>query len=165
MLSKNDKTVTLTGLVLCFIKDYKSLHEWNRLRFSRKEQLFDSRFSWRYDMWETICCDVGTVMYVQFIYAYVCTCVCIKLAIAYVIIMYHALYTILEDKYDCYQCKLTVWTSNFSNDPISSSLASTWRHPRDEWAQVFPVFHVLPLLCIILNANRRTKTGEAWERG
>ena len=59
-------------------------------------------------MWETICCDVGTVMYVQFIYAYVCTCVCIKLAIAYVIIMYHALYIILEDKYDCHQCKLTV---------------------------------------------------------
>ena len=28
--------------------------------------------------------------------------------------------------------------------------------------QAFPVF---PLPCIILNANRRTKTGEAWERG
>ena len=25
--------------------------------------------------------------------------------------------------------------------------------------------HALPLPCIILNANRRTKTGEAWERG
>ena len=26
-------------------------------------------------------------------------------------------------------------------------------------------FTALPLLCIILNANSRTKTGEAWERG
>ena len=29
----------------------------------------------------------------------------------------------------------------------------------------FPFFAALPLPCIILNANRRTKTGEAWERG
>ena len=36
-------------------------------------------------------------------------------------------------------------------------LASTWRHSRDGWDQAFPVFHALLLLCIILNANRRTK--------
>ena len=28
-----------------------------------------------------------------------------------------------------------------------------------------PVFRAFPLPCIILNANQRTKTGEAWERG
>ena len=44
-------------------------------------------------------------------------------------------------------------------------LASTWRRSRDRCSQAFPVFRTLPLLCIILNANRRTKTGEAWERG
>ena len=31
-----------------------------------------------------------------------------KLAIAYVIIKYHALYIILEDKYDCYQWNLSI---------------------------------------------------------
>ena len=31
--------------------------------------------------------------------------------------------------------------------------------------EAFPVFRALPIPCIILNANRRTKTGEAWERG
>ena len=44
-------------------------------------------------------------------------------------------------------------------------LASTRRHSRDRFSQAFPVFRVLPLPCIILNENRRTKTGEAWERG
>ena len=38
-------------------------------------------------------------------------------------------------------------------------LASTWRHTRDGWDQAFPVFRALPLPCIILNANRRTKIG------
>ena len=38
-------------------------------------------------------------------------------------------------------------------------LASTWRHTRDGWDQAFPVFRTLPLPCIILNANRRTKNG------
>ena len=38
-------------------------------------------------------------------------------------------------------------------------------HSRDGWDQAFPVFCALPLPCIILNANRRTKTVEAWERG
>ena len=32
-------------------------------------------------------------------------------------------------------------------------------------SQAFPVFHALPLPCIILNANWRTKTGEAWKQG
>ena len=27
------------------------------------------------------------------------------------------------------------------------------------------LFPALPLACIIMNANRRAKTGEAWERG
>ena len=44
-------------------------------------------------------------------------------------------------------------------------LASTKRHSRDRCSQAFPVFRALPLPCIILNANRRIKTGEAWERG
>ena len=38
-------------------------------------------------------------------------------------------------------------------------LASTRRHSRDRCSQAFPVLHALPLLCIILNANRRTKNG------
>ena len=37
-------------------------------------------------------------------------------------------------------------------------LASTWCHSRDRCSQAFSIFHVL-LLCIILNANQRTKTG------
>ena len=36
-------------------------------------------------------------------------------------------------------------------------LASTWCHSRDRCSQAFSIFHVL-LLCIILNANQRTKT-------
>ena len=36
-------------------------------------------------------------------------------------------------------------------------LASTKRHSRDRCSQAFPVFRALPLLCIILNANRRTR--------
>ena len=35
--------------------------------------------------------------------------------------------------------------------------ASTWHHTSDGWDQAFPVFRSLPLPCIILNANRRTK--------
>ena len=38
-------------------------------------------------------------------------------------------------------------------------LASTRRHSRDRCSQAFPVFRALPLPCIILNANRRTKNG------
>ena len=38
-------------------------------------------------------------------------------------------------------------------------LASTRRHSRDRFSQAFPVFRALPLPCIILNANRRTKNG------
>ena len=37
-------------------------------------------------------------------------------------------------------------------------LASTWCHSRDRCFQAFSIFHVL-LLCIILNANQKTKTG------
>ena len=36
-------------------------------------------------------------------------------------------------------------------------LGSTRRHSRDRCSQAFPVFHALPLPCIILNANQRTK--------
>ena len=32
-------------------------------------------------------------------------------------------------------------------------------------AKNLPVFRTLPLPCIILNANQRTKNGSAWERG
>ena len=38
-------------------------------------------------------------------------------------------------------------------------LASTRRHSRDRFSQAFPVFRALPLPCIILNKNRRTKNG------
>ena len=38
-------------------------------------------------------------------------------------------------------------------------LASTWHHSHDRCSQAFPVFRALPLPCIILNANRRTKNG------
>ena len=38
-------------------------------------------------------------------------------------------------------------------------LASTRRHSRDRFSQAFPVFRALPLPCIILNENRRTKNG------
>ena len=38
-------------------------------------------------------------------------------------------------------------------------LASTRRHSRDRFSQAFPVFRTLPLPCIILNENRRTKNG------
>ena len=38
-------------------------------------------------------------------------------------------------------------------------LASTRRHSRDRCSQAFPVFRALSLLCIVLNANRRTKNG------
>ena len=38
-------------------------------------------------------------------------------------------------------------------------LASTRRHSRDRFSQAFPVFRALPLSCIILNENRRTKNG------
>ena len=38
-------------------------------------------------------------------------------------------------------------------------LASTRCHSRDRCSQAFPVFCALPLLCIILNENRRTKNG------
>ena len=38
-------------------------------------------------------------------------------------------------------------------------LASTRRHSRDRCSQAFPVFRALPLPCIILNENRRTKNG------
>ena len=41
--------------------------------------------------------------------------------------------------------------------PPCVHLTSTWRHSRDQWAQAFPIFRALPLPCIILNANRRTK--------
>ena len=44
-------------------------------------------------------------------------------------------------------------------------LTSTWRHSHDKCSQAFPVFAALLLPCIILNANQKTKTGEAWERG
>ena len=35
-------------------------------------------------------------------------------------------------------------------------LTSTRRRSRDRCSQTFPVFRALPLLCIILNENRRT---------
>ena len=38
-------------------------------------------------------------------------------------------------------------------------LVSTRRHSRDRFSQAFPVFRALPLPCIILNENRRTKNG------
>ena len=38
-------------------------------------------------------------------------------------------------------------------------LASTRRHSRDRFSQAFPVFRALPLPCIILHENRRTKNG------
>ena len=38
---------------------------------------------------------------------------------------------------------------------------STRHHSGDRGCQAFTVFHPLPLLCIILNEIRRTKTGEA----
>ena len=40
-----------------------------------------------------------------------------------------------------------------------SSLCPPRVHSRDGWDQAFPVFRTLPLPCIILNANRRTKNG------
>ena len=44
---------------------------------------------------------------------------------------------------------------------ITNCDVTTW-----SWVNlVHPVFRALPLPCIILNANRKTKTGEAWERG
>ena len=43
--------------------------------------------------------------------------------------------------------------------PPYVQLTSTWRHSRDRCSQAFPVFRTLPLLCIILNANWRTKNG------
>ena len=36
-------------------------------------------------------------------------------------------------------------------------LLCRWHWIRDRCSQAFPVFRALPLLCIILNANRRTK--------
>ena len=45
------------------------------------------------------------------------------------------------------------------NRPPYVHLASTRRHSRDKCSQAFPVFRALPPLCIILNANRRTKNG------
>ena len=38
-------------------------------------------------------------------------------------------------------------------------LASTRRHSRDRCSQAFPIFCALPLPCILLNKNRRTKNG------
>ena len=38
-------------------------------------------------------------------------------------------------------------------------LVSTWCHSRDRCSQAFLVFRALPLSCIILNANWRTKNG------
>ena len=38
-------------------------------------------------------------------------------------------------------------------------LASTRHHSRDRCSQALPVFCALPLLCVILNANQRTKNG------
>ena len=38
-------------------------------------------------------------------------------------------------------------------------LASIWHHLCDRCSQAFSVFCTLPLPCIILNANRRTKNG------
>ena len=45
-------------------------------------------------------------------------------------------------------------------------LASTRCHSCDRCSQAFPVLCALPLLCIILNENQRTKkkTGNTWER-
>ena len=37
----------------------------------------------------------------------------------------------------------------------SPSCPSTWRHSHDEWAQVFPIFTVLLLSCVIVNASGR----------
>ena len=45
--------------------------------------------------------------------------------------------------------------------PLHVHLASTRRHSCDKCSQVFPVFHALSLLCIILNANQRAKYGGA----
>ena len=39
------------------------------------------------------------------------------------------------------------------------------RHSHDKCTWAFSIFAAPPLLCIILNTNRRTKTGEAWEWG
>jgi len=47
-----------------------------------------------------------------------------------------------------------IWTP-----PPTSTLASTRCHSRDRCSQPFPVLCALPLPCIILNENRRTKNG------
>ena len=43
-------------------------------------------------------------------------------------------------------------------------LASTWRHSRNECSQAFPalIFINLPIMCIIVNANGRSKHGRPW---
>ena len=48
---------------------------------------------------------------------------------------------------------------------LAPPTTSTCVHSHDRWDQAFPVFRPLPLPCIILNTNRKTKTREAWERG
>ena len=37
---------------------------------------------------------------------------------------------------------------------------STWRHSHDEWTQVFPIFTVLLLSCVIVNASGRWNGGD-----
>ena len=39
-------------------------------------------------------------------------------------------------------------------------LMSTWRHSHHEWAQVFPIFTVLLLSCVIVNASGRWNGGD-----
>ena len=44
-------------------------------------------------------------------------------------------------------------------------LTSTRCHSCDRCSQAFPIFHALPLPCIILKETKERKMGEAWEQG
>ena len=47
--------------------------------------------------------------------------------------------------------------------PLYVHLASTWHLSRDRCSQASPVFHALPLPCIILNTNWKKKNGGGLE--
>ena len=58
--------------------------------------------------------------------------------------------TLWSTSHECVHGRYTDWSP-----PPYVIITST--HSRDEWSQAFPVFRALPLSCIILNANLRTK--------
>ena len=59
------------------------------------------------------------------------------------------------------ECSMMKSSTLFERGPLPPyfHIVSTRRHSRDRCSQAFPVFRTLPLPCIILNANRRTKNG------